>query len=112
MASPNALQVIGADGLTHDLFLNTYLDIPRPLGTVMAITKTITIDEKTALIASKIPNFSRWVRQQLLKHARTEKDVKHTVPAHMRHTKSLDDNILRCNPKHKNGMCLICWGEE
>jgi len=82
------------------------------MGLVMAITKTITIDEKTALIASKIPNFSRWVRQQLLKHGRAEKDVKHTVPAHMRHTKTLEDNILRCNPKHKNGMCQICWGDE
>ena len=76
--------------------------------------KTITLDEKTALLASRMPNFSAWVRQKLIDHARSAElqtmgmAVTHIAPETAR---VWGDNKDKCNPKHKKGMCATCWGD-
>ena len=81
----------------------------------MAPNKTISLDEDTARIADRLPNFSRFVRQCLLKHAST---ATHGLPM-----VTGDDHIApesariwgetkdKCNPLHKKGRCPACWGE-
>jgi hypothetical protein len=78
----------------------------------MAYTKTITIDETTAIIASRIPNFSQWVRMKLYEHARTASvsvGTSHIAPEEAR---IWGENQNKCNPRHKKGVCKDCWGEE
>jgi len=79
----------------------------------MAYTKTITIDEKTALIASRIPNFSAWVRMKLYEHARSA-SLEHPSQVHIapESGRIWGENEDKCNPKHKKGVCKACWGEE
>lgn len=81
----------------------------------MVHNKTISLDEKTAIIAGRIPNFSQWVRHKLLEHAResfqevlTVKDD-HIAPLTAR---VWGPNKDRCNPKHKRGMCHRCYGGD
>ena len=77
----------------------------------MGVNKTISLDAQTALIAERMPNFSGFVRDQLLKHARTTKKkgpVFHQSPPTGR---IWGPNKDKCNPKHKNGSCDICWGD-
>ncbi len=79
----------------------------------MAVVKTITIDERTALIAGRIPNFSAWVRMKLLEHARSatieRPEVTHVAPPSARIWGETED---KCNPKHKKGLCGSCWGPQ
>lgn len=81
----------------------------------MGHNKTISLDEDTAKIADRLPNFSRWVRQQLLKHAAHasiyEKGTStpHKAPESARIWGETKD---KCNPRHKNGRCVACWGSE
>lgn len=79
----------------------------------MAITKTITIDERTALIAGRIPNFSAWVRMKLIEHARSAvvevRGTNHVAPETAR---IWGDSQDKCNPSHKKGVCGTCWGDE
>lgn len=80
----------------------------------MAKNKTISLDEDTARIADRMPNFSRFVRQCLLKHAAqaslsvalAHKD--HIAPSEARIWGESKD---KCNPMHKKGRCPICWGD-
>lgn len=76
------------------------------------MNKTISLDEETALIADKLPNFSRFVRQSLLNLAgATEKgrDAVHYAPPEARIWGPTND---KCNPKHRKGECPTCWGSE
>jgi len=85
----------------------------------MAKNKTISLDEDTAKIADRLPNFSRFVRQCLLKHAReatnleswpkSGQKIRHVAPDEARIWGETKD---KCNPLHKNGRCALCWGEE
>lgn len=82
------------------------------LGRNMGVNKTISLDAQTAIIAERMPNFSGFVRNALLKYARTEKKKgpkTHTAPLSAR---VWGDEKDKCNPKHKNGCCDICWGDE
>lgn len=82
----------------------------------MAKNKTISLDDYTAEIADKMPNFSRFVRQCLLKHARSatselpmqDKDD-HVAPKSAR---VWGEDRNKCNPKHRKGVCPACWGVE
>jgi len=77
----------------------------------MGVNKTISLDAQTALIAERMPNFSGFVRDQLLKYARTTRkqiEVHHTVAPKAR---VWGPNKDKCNPKHKNGSCVLCWGD-
>lgn len=81
----------------------------------MVRQKTISLDEKTAIIAGRMPNFSAWVRNQLIQHARTAEypkeiidDGYHVAPSSAR---VWGEHSNKCNPKHKNGMCDECWGD-
>lgn len=82
----------------------------------MGTNKTISLDEDTAKIADRLPNFSRFVRQCLLRHARDadmgDKNITrghHIAPESARIWGETKD---KCNPLHKKGRCPRCWGEE
>ena len=87
--------------------------------------KTISLDSTTAKIAENIPNFSEWVRTQLLMmhvldggepiHIQTVKSMRSymvDIPTHRDHfgRPVLERyNTKRCNPKHVKGKCVVCW---
>lgn len=84
------------------------------------VNKTISLDEKTAVIASRMPNFSEWVRNQVLEYARSAKysgfdrdmeeiGLSHMAPEAARIWGPYGD---ACNPRHKDGLCPICYAEE
>lgn len=80
----------------------------------MAKNKTISLDDDTAQIADRLPNFSRFVRQCLLKHASEAsievgryEELQHIAPESARIWGETKD---KCNPGHKKGRCPICWG--
>ncbi len=79
----------------------------------MGVNKTISLDAQTAMIAERLPNFSQFVRQSLIKHARMEKkkqdNAAHIAPSAARVWGETKD---KCNPRHKKGQCLICWSGE
>jgi hypothetical protein len=82
----------------------------------MGTNKTISLDEHTAKIADRMPNFSRFVRQCLLKHARgateglpIEEKSQHIAPESAR---VWGEDRNKCNPNHKKGTCPACWGVE
>lgn len=78
----------------------------------MGVNKTISLDEQTAIIADRLPNFSAFVRSALLKHARMDakkKPLKHVAPETGR---VWGDDRDKCNPRHSKGLCKICWSEE
>ena len=85
----------------------------------MAHNKTISLDEDTAQIADRMPNYSRFVRQSLIRYAATATElaswpkpgekVRHIAPIEARIWGETKD---KCNPMHKNGRCPICWGDE
>jgi hypothetical protein len=78
----------------------------------MVRQKTISLDEKTAIIAGRMPNFSGWVRLKLIEHARDA-----TTPAHIEtHIAPVTARIWgetksQCNPHHKKGVCKTCYPE-
>ena len=78
----------------------------------MGHNKTISLDEDTAKIADRLPNFSRFVRQALLKHASSARATKGSD--HVAHptARIWGESKDKCNPRHKNGRCALCWGEE
>ena len=81
----------------------------------MAKNKTISLDEDTARIADRLPNFSRFVRQCLLKHAAgATSRLEGTHGAHMapESARIWGETKDKCNPRHKKGRCPICWGDE
>ena len=87
--------------------------------------KTISLDATTAEIAENIPNFSQWVRMQLLMHHILEGgEPIHVVPAKKNRNYKLQIPVSRdgfgrpvmetydtkrCNPHHKKGTCSACW---
>jgi hypothetical protein len=78
--------------------------------------KTISLDEETAMIAARLPNFSRFVRQCLQKHAAQatnptmpREQFAHIAPDSARIWGETKD---KCNPLHKKGRCPVCWGSE
>jgi len=85
----------------------------------MAHHKTISLDEDTAKIADRLPNFSRFVRQCLIKHAATAELAPeetlpkgftfHIAPPEARFWGESKD---KCNPLHVKGRCPLCWGSE
>jgi hypothetical protein len=81
----------------------------------MGHNKTISLDEDTAMIADRLPNFSRFVRQCLLKHAANATitvetlDERHVAPESARIWGETKD---KCNPRHRKGRCAICWGGQ
>lgn len=96
------------------LRIHTYLYY-HPLGCNMKAHKTISLDAKTAIIAGRIPNFSAWVRRKLLEHARSAQyegggpvELQHIAPPSAR---VWGDNNDKCNPKHRNGLCDLCYGD-
>lgn len=81
--------------------------------------KTISLDDKTALIAARIPNFSGWVRRQLIEYARSgvntrfETDMRNDILAHIAPEGARVWGPYKdaCNPKHKDGLCPICYAD-
>ena len=80
----------------------------------MVRQKTISLDEKTAIIAGRIPNFSAWVRFHLMRHALEAYDlderdaIPHIAPESAR---VWGPNNDLCNPRNVNGICLSCYPE-
>ena len=78
----------------------------------MGVNKTISLDAQTALIAERMPNFSQFVRNSLIKYARSEKKkatMEHIAPEGARNW-GIDYD--QCNPRHMKGRCFLCWGDE
>jgi hypothetical protein len=75
----------------------------------MAPNKTISLDEHTAKIADRLPNFSRFVRQCLLQHVREATVDEHVAPLSARIWGETKD---KCNPMNTKGVCVLCWGSE
>ncbi len=72
--------------------------------------KTITLDEQTALLAERMPNFSGWVRNKLRMHAvDLVKESAHVAPEEARKWGETKD---KCNPNHRDGRCGVCWSGE
>jgi len=87
--------------------------------------KTISLDSTTAKIAENIPNFSQWVRTQLLMvhvleggepiHIQPIKSMRQylvTIPTHrdaFGRPVLEKYNTKRCNPHHTKGKCVVCW---
>lgn len=107
----------------HTYIHNKYrFDTRKSMGRVV---KTISLDEMTAKLAANIPNFSAWIRQQLLiEHIAQGGETLHVVEESLRGfgmmmpTGDIDGfgrrkmeriMIPKCNPYHKNGTCLTCW---
>jgi len=78
----------------------------------MGVNKTISLDAQTALIAERLPNFSQFVRQSLIKHARMEKKKQGLVHYAQPQARVWGPNNDKCNPNIVKGRCLICWGDE
>lgn len=99
-----------------DIYISVY-----PLGRFMGTQfrqKMVSLDEKSMILASRMRNFSEWVRIQLLNYARSEtyKTDVHTgkpVGPHMapERARVWGENKDKCNPKHIKGMCPTCWGD-
>ena len=77
----------------------------------MGVNKTISLDAQTALIAERMPNFSQFVRNSLIKHARIEKKKGHIGHIAAPNARVWGEKKDKCNPKHKNGSCVECWGD-
>lgn len=87
--------------------------------------KTISLDATTAAIAENIPNFSQWVRMQLLMlHVLDGGEPIHVVEAKGDRNYCLEIPVdrdgfgrpvlerydtKRCNPYNKRGQCSVCW---
>ena len=74
------------------------------------VNKTISLDEHTAQIADRLPNFSRFVRQCLLElgqKTEVSRYAAHVAPAEAR---IWGENKDKCNPAHQKGQCATCWG--
>jgi len=68
-----------------------------------SIIKSISLDPQTAELAKRIPNFSRFVRECLIRHHFTKEGVNLQC---MRE----DDESQLCNPYSTvKGRCLSCW---
>lgn len=102
-----------ADGILRLLSIPNYIQVLHRGG--MVRQKTISLDEKTAIIAGRMPNFSKWVRLQLISHARSAKQASveqfntmhtHTAPTEARVWGPMND---KCNPRHKDGVCENCY---
>lgn len=66
-------------------------------------TTTVALDEETAELVERIPNFSEWVRNQIRQEAGKAGVGTHTQdPKHRVRGK--------CNPMGKNP-CRVCWPE-
>lgn len=92
------------------------------------VIKTISLDSTSARIAENIPNFSQWVRQQLLLewqlmggeaiHLVEEKDRGYEIWIASNEKDSFGRRIRqrfktdRCNPYHVKGRCNVCWPEH
>ena len=78
----------------------------------MVRQKTISLDEKTAIIAGRMPNFSLFVRERLIDYARNASNdtdfagVQHIAPITAR---VWGPNRDQCNPRHKKGVCPNCY---
>jgi len=78
----------------------------------MGVNKTISLCPETAIIAERLPNFSQFVRYHLKNHARkTKKLIQESVHVAIEPARVWGPEKDKCNPKHKNGSCVTCWGE-
>ena len=92
------------------------------------VIKTISLDKTSATICENIPNFSQWIRMQLLVWWQLEgNEAIHLRPAANRNyviqvwrgkRDSFGKRIIeeyntgKCNPYHVVGKCPICWPED
>ena len=92
------------------------------------VVKTISLDEMTAKMAENIPNFSAWIRQQLIIESIAQGgETLHIVEKEKRKfsmklptgkidsfgRRGMKHEILdKCNPYHTNGVCHTCWPPE
>jgi len=92
------------------------------------VIKTISLDKTSAKICENIPNFSQWIRMQLLVWWQLEgNEPIHVLPRSVRNysiqvwrgQRDQDGrrviephNTEKCNPYHVKGKCPICWPED
>ena len=78
------------------------------------IIRSCSLDRRTDDIAEGIPNFSKWVRGQLIAHdsqrrAIAAKARSHPEGANRNIGLELAEPIQICWPFHPSGCCVICW---
>jgi len=77
----------------------------------MGVNKTISLDAQTAMIAERLPNFSQFVRNSLIKHARMEKKKAGLGHQAIPEARVWGPNEDKCNPNLLKGRCVLCWGD-
>jgi len=80
------------------------------------IIRSCSLDRRTDDIAEGIPNFSKWVRGQLLAREGQARAVAAKARAHPKGANriiglELSEPVEICWPFSKEGCCVICWPE-
>jgi len=78
------------------------------------IIRSCSLDRRTDDIAEGIPNFSKWVRGQLIAHDHERRAVAAQARTHPEGANriiglELAEPIQICWPFHPSGCCVICW---
>lgn len=78
------------------------------------IIRSCSLDRRTDDIAEGIPNFSKWVRGQLLARDSQVRAVAAQARTHPKNAKriiglELDEPVEICWPFSPEGCCVICW---
>lgn len=85
----------------------------RARKTIITVSLTSQAADYLDFLAQKTTkgNRSRWVEKAVLGAMAKDigQEAKHTAPESGRvHGEEGD----KCNPNHRSGRCVICWGEE
>jgi len=79
------------------------------------IIRSCSLDRRTDDIAEGIPNFSKWVRGQLIAHDHERRATAAKARTHPKNAQrkigmgSLSEPVEICWPFSKEGCCVICW---
>jgi len=79
------------------------------------IIRSCSLDRRTDDIAEGIPNFSKWVRGQLIARDGQIRSTAAQARSHPKNAKRqiglghIDEPIEICWPFSKEGCCVICW---
>jgi len=78
------------------------------------IIRSCSLDRRTDDIAEGIPNFSKWVRGQLIAHDHERRAIAAQARTHPEGANriiglELAEPIQICWPFHPSGCCVICW---
>lgn len=91
----------------------TIAGVMRERKTIITVSLTNQAAEYLDFLAEKSTNGnrSRWVQTAVLRAMQRQigAEANHTAPESGRIHGELGD---KCNPNHRSGKCMICWGDE